>query len=279
MQDNHGNARQQSEHQGARPGNAITVVLPALNEEAAVGRQVATLRAHAGLRALGLRRVIVVDNGSDDQTGAVAAAAGAQVVREARRGYGRACLAGVLAAEPGALILLMDADGSDDLDGAARVAERVVRGEADLCMGSRARGQSDPGALTPQQRAGNALGAWLLRPLAGVRVSDLGPVRAIGREALLALDMREMTYGWSAEMLLKAGRAGYRVLEVPVDYHRRAGGRSKVAGTITGTLGASRSILATLARYARWRPQAATHDGTVAGERGEGRPAAWRSEQ
>ncbi|HEV7126234.1 MAG TPA: hypothetical protein VGN32_02195, partial [Ktedonobacterales bacterium] len=131
------------------------------------------------------------------------------------------------------------------------------------------------GALTPQQRVGNALGAVLLRALAGVRVSDLGPVRAVARADLLALDMREMTYGWSTEMLLKAGKAGYRVVEVPVDYHRRVGGSSKVAGTLAGTLKASRSILATLARYARWQParvvegadRVAPHDAVVNGGR------------
>lgn len=232
----------------------VTVVLPALNEAEAVGAQVAALRAHAGLRRLGVRRIIVVDNGSDDATARVAAAAGAEVVAEPRRGYGGACLAGVRAASPGDVILLLDADGSDDLAGAACVLDLVASGAADLALGSRVRGRSDAGALTPQQRVGNALAAALLRPLAGIHVTDLGPVRAISRERLLALDMREMTFGWSTEMLLKAGRAGYRVVEVPVDYHRRAGGRSKVAGSLTGTLRASRSILATLARYARWRP-------------------------
>lgn len=244
--------KQEVSNQAPRP---VVVVLPALNEEAAIGAQVRGLRAHPALRALGATRVIVVDNGSEDGTAAAATRAGATVVCEPRRGYGQACLAGVRAAEPGAIILLMDADGSDDLDGTARVLETVVRGEADLGVGSRARGYSDPGALTPQQKVGNALAAWLLRPLAGVRVSDLGPVRAIAREALLALDMREMTYGWSTEMLLKAGRAGWRVVEVPVDYHRRAGGRSKVAGTLVGTLRASWAILGALARYARWRPE------------------------
>lgn len=232
----------------------VTVVLPALNEEAAVGAQVASLWAHEGLRRLGLADVIVVDNGSDDATAEVACAAGARIVREPRRGYGAACLAGVRAVAPGHIVLLMDADGSDDLDGAARVVELVGRGAADLAMGSRTRGQVARGALTPQQRVGNALAAFLLRPLAGVWVSDLGPVRAVRRERLLALEMREMTYGWSAEMLLKAGRAGYRVREVPVDYHRRAGGESKVAGTWRGAFGAGRAILATLWRYARWRP-------------------------
>jgi glycosyltransferase involved in cell wall biosynthesis len=234
----------------------ITIVLPALNEAAAVGTQVVALLAHDGLRQLGIRRVIVVDNGSDDQTAEVAALAGAQVVREPRRGYGFACMAGVQAAAPGDIILLMDADGSDDPAGAACVAGLVALGEAELAMGSRVRGRAERGALTPQQRAGNALAAVLLRQLAGLHLTDLGPLRAIGREALLALDMREMTFGWSTEMLLKAGRAGYRVVEVPVDYHRRTGGRSKVAGTLMGTLRASRSILATIGRYGRWQPRA-----------------------
>jgi hypothetical protein len=251
---------------GVRAGGTppISVVLPALNEEATVGAQVAALLAHAGLCRLGLRRVIVVDNGSDDRTRAVAAAAGARVVQEPRRGYGAACLAGTLAASAGDVILLMDADGSDDLDGTTGVAELVACGVADLAMGSRVRGRVDPGALMPQQRVGNALAALLLRGLVGVQVSDLGPVRAIRREALLALDMQEMTYGWSTEMLLKAGRAGYRVVEVPVDYHRRAGGRSKVAGSLRGTLRASRSILLTITRHARWRPA----PGTITRQRG-----------
>jgi hypothetical protein len=233
---------------------ALTVVAPALNEEAAVGAQVAALLADERLSRLGLRQVLVVDNGSDDGTAVNAAAAGAIVIHEPQRGYGWACLAGVRATPVGDVILLMDADGSDDLAGAATVAALVISGAADLAMGSRVRGRVERGALLPQQRAGNLLAALLLRPLAGVGVTDLGPVRAIRREALLALDMREMTYGWSTEMLLKAGRAGYRVVEAPVDYHRRAGGHSKVAGSLLGTLRASRSILGTLARHARWRP-------------------------
>lgn len=261
-------------HQPANPA-AISIVLPALNEEAAVGPQVTALLTHAGLRRLGVRRVIVVDNGSSDGTARVAVAAGAEVVREPRRGYGAACLAGVRASDPSDIILLMDADGSDDPTGAAHVVALVVRGEADLALGSRVRGHVERGALTPQQRAGNALAALLLRPLAGVRVSDLGPVRAIRREALLALDMRELTYGWSTEMLLKAGRAGYRVVEVPVDYHRRAGGRSKVAGTALGTLRASRSILGTIGRYARWQPSTSFHErGRAPGPLAPSAPAA-----
>jgi hypothetical protein len=148
----------------------------------------------------------------------------------------------------------MDADGSDDPRGAAEVAALVLAGAADLALGSRTRGRAERGALTPQQRAGNAVGVSVLRLLTGAHLTDLGPQRAIRRERLLALDMREMTYGWSTEMLIKALRAGYRVAELQVDHHRRAGGVSKVSGTLRGTVGASWSILTSIARYARWQP-------------------------
>jgi glycosyltransferase involved in cell wall biosynthesis len=236
----------------------VVVVMPALNEAAAVGAQVRAALAHPALRTLPLARIIVVDNGSDDDTAANARAAGAAVVSEPQRGYGRACLAGVLAALDAEIILLMDADGSDDLAGAAQVARLALTGAADLAMGSRTRGQVERGALTPQQRAGNAVAALLLRLLCGARVSDLGPLRAIRRETLLALDMREMTYGWSTEMLVKAARAGLRIVEVPVDYHRRAAGESKVSGTLAGSVRAGWRILAAVLRYARWRPTAAS---------------------
>lgn len=234
----------------------VVVIMPALNEEAAVGAQVRAALAHPAFAALPLARVIVVDNGSDDATSTVARAAGAEVVSEPRRGYGRACLAGALAAADGDMLLLMDADGSDDLAGAARVARLALAGAADLAMGSRTRGVVEPGALTPQQLVGNAIAATLMRLLCGVRVSDLGPVRAIRRETLLAFDMREMTYGWPTEMLVKAARAGLRVVETPVDYHRRAGGQSKVSGTLVGSARAGWRIFTAIARYARWRPAA-----------------------
>ena len=232
--------------------------MPALNEEAAVGAQVRALRAHPAIRALPVARIIVVDNGSGDATARVAREAGAEVVSEPRRGYGFACLAGVRAAEGCDIVLLMDADGSDDSGGAARVAALVLRGEADLAVGSRTRGQREWGALTPQQRVGNAVAALGLRLIYGVQVTDIGPVRAIRREALLGLDMWEMAYGWSTEMLAKAARAGLVIRETPVDYRRRAGGKSKVAGTLGGTLRASVHILRTLARHARWGPRVTT---------------------
>ncbi|HLJ81870.1 MAG TPA: glycosyltransferase family 2 protein, partial [Ktedonobacterales bacterium] len=244
--------QQLTPHETRDAQDTIAIVMPALNEEAAVGRQVRALREHPALRALPITRMIVVDNGSDDATAVVARAAGAEVVREPRRGYGYACLAGVYAASDASIILLMDADGSDDLAGAACVAELVLAGATELAMGSRTRGACEPGALTPQQRAGNAVGALLLRLFYGLRVTDIGPVRAIRRDTLLQLDMREMAYGWSAEMLAKAARAGLHVSEAPVDYRRRAGGKSKVAGTLRGTLRAAHHILRTLLRYRTW---------------------------
>ena len=234
----------------------IAIVMPALNEEAAIGRHVRAILEHPAIRALPIERLIVVDNGSDDGTEAAARSAGAEVILEPKRGYGAACLAGVRAASGSDVILLMDADGSDDLDGAAAVADLVLAGEADLAMGARTLGRVERGALTLWQRAGNAVATVLMRLLCGARVHDLGPARAIRRETLLALDMREMTYGWSTEMLVKAARARLRIVETPVDYHRRVGGESKVSGTLGGSMRAGWRILGATLRYARWRPAA-----------------------
>jgi rSAM/selenodomain-associated transferase 1 len=232
----------------------IAIVMPALNEEAAIGRHVRSILEHPAIRALPVERMIVVDNGSDDGTEAAARAAGAEVIPEPRRGYGAACLAGVRAAAGSDIILLLDADGSDDPADAARIARIVLSGRADLAMGSRSRGATESGALTFQQRVGNAVGALALRILYGARVSDLGPLRAIRRNTLLRLEMREMRYGWSTEMLAKAARAGLRICEEPVAYHQRIAGKSKVGGTLRGSVMASAHILRTLTRYTRWCP-------------------------
>jgi glycosyltransferase involved in cell wall biosynthesis len=242
--------------------NSVTLVLPALNEADAIGEQIRMLRTHPAWEALPLHEILVVDNGSTDDTAAVAREAGARVVCEPRRGYGAACYAGLLAVRSDVL-LLMDADGSDDLAGAAQVAMVVLVGAADLAVGSRVRGRVEHGSLTPQQRVGNAVATLLMRALYRLRVSDVGPVRAIRREALLALDPQERTYGWSSEMLVKAARAGYRVLEVPVDYHHRAAGISKVSGTLRGSVRAGYNMLATILRYVRWRPSAPTPFGRL----------------
>jgi glycosyltransferase involved in cell wall biosynthesis len=228
----------------------IAVVIPALNEEAAIADQVAEVLAVARSDDLPVRMacVLVVDNGSDDRTAERAAAAGATVVPEPRRGYGRACATGVAAAGEVDLIVLMDGDRSDRVAELPRLLAPLLAGEAELVIGSRTLGTAEPGALLPQQRFGNWVAARLLRLLYGVRLTDIGPLRVIRRQHLLALGMREMTYGWPVEMIARAARAGLRVREVPVSYRRRAGGESKVSGTLRGSLRAGARITATIVR-------------------------------
>ena len=226
------------------------VVIPALNEADSIGPVVESLSAQ-GVAAV--KTIIVVDNGSTDGTGDAARKAGAQVVLEARRGYGRACKAGVLAAREADIVVLLDGDGADDPEDLPRILEPLLWDAADLVIGSRALGSSEPGSMSSQQVFGNRLTVWLIRLLYGVRVSDIGPFRAIRRDDLLALDMTEMTYGWSTEMVAKTIRAGYRYKEVPVRYRRRAAGVSKVGGTIWGSLKAGFRIIPTTLRYARWK--------------------------
>ncbi|MBL8841012.1 MAG: glycosyltransferase [Planctomycetes bacterium] len=218
-------------------------VIPALNEEASIGLVLRDLP-----RPL-VPRAIVVDNGSTDGTGAAAAAAGATVVREPRRGYGAACLAGIAALPPDCdVVLFLDADHSDHGEEAALLLAPIERGEADLVIGSRMRGRAEPGALLPQARFGNALACFLMRLLYGFRYSDLGPFRAITREALARIGMVDTNFGWTVEMQLKALHHRLRIVEVPVSYRRRKG-VSKITGTVSGTLRAGWKILWTIFRY------------------------------
>ena len=228
----------------------ISAVVPALNEAPSIERVVKGLRAQP-LLASG--EVIMVDNGSTDGTGEIARRAGAQVVREERRGYGQACLAGVLAAEEAEVIVLLDGDAADDPDDLPRVLAPLLENEADLVVGSRALGKRDRGSMTWQQVFGNKLASFMMRAIYGVRVTDVGPFRTIRRNHLLALDMQEMTYGWPSEMIVKAARAGYRYREVPVSYRRRIG-VSKVGDTIVNSLKVGWYIISTILRYSRWRP-------------------------
>jgi len=217
----------------------VGLVIPARNEAAAL-RQVLT-----GIPRGLLREVIVVDNGSTDETAGVAARGGARVVREPVPGYGRACLAGIAALDPSVdVVAFMDADHSDDPDDLPALLGPIERREADLAIGSRT-AQAQSGSLTPQQRFGNWLACALMQALLGARYTDLGPFRAIRREALEQLGMRDQAFGWTAEMQAKAALAGLRVVEVPVRYRPRIG-RSKISGTLSGTVRAGLAIIGTI---------------------------------
>ncbi len=235
---------------GPRAMARIVIIIPALNEAPSIAGVVRGLYEQ---EAVSLHDIIVVDNGSTDGTGERARRAGASVVREERRGYGYACRAGVMAAREAEVVVLLDGDAADDPQDLPRVLEPLLEGGADLVVGSRTLGTRERGSMTPQQMLGNRLAAFLMARLYGVEVSDLGPFRAIRRNDLLALEMREMGYGWSVEMMVKAARAGYRYREVPVIYHRRIG-ISKVGGTLRGSLKAGWAIISTTVRYSRWTP-------------------------
>jgi glycosyltransferase involved in cell wall biosynthesis len=222
----------------------VVVIIPALNEELAIGDVV------RGIPTTLVTETIVVDNGSTDRTAAVARAAGARVIAEPRRGYGAACLAGVRAAKGADILVFLDGDRSDDPAEMSRVLAPIVEGRADLVIGSRVRGAA-PGALSAQQRLGNLVVTGAVRLLYGLRLSDLGPFRAVRGDILRALDMRDLSYGWPVEMIVKTARKGYRVVEVPVSCRVRLG-QSKVSGTLKGSLGAGYHLLRTTLRYA-WK--------------------------
>jgi glycosyltransferase involved in cell wall biosynthesis len=210
-----------------------TAVIPAWNEEHTIGPVVARLREQPHVH-----EVVVVDGGSRDRTAERARAAGGRVVVEHRRGYGRACLTGAEAADGADVILFCDGDGSDVEEQAHRLIDPIVGGRLDLVIGSRLRGRREPRSLAPHQVAGNMLVAGILRRRLGVELSDIGPYRAICADVLRALDMTEMGYGWPTEMIVLAVSAGHRVGEVAVDYRARAGGTSKVSGSVRASIGA-----------------------------------------
>ena len=226
----------------------VTVVIPALNEEATIADVVRAVPPELAAE------VIVVDNGSDDRTAERARLAGARVVAEPRRGYGRACQAGVRALDPACgIVVFLDGDGSDCPELMNELIRPIAQGDYDFVIGSRTRGRREKGSMSFQQIFAGRVAGWLLRLLYGARYTDMCPFRAIRRAALDDLGMREETYGWNLEMQMRAARAGLRILELPVEHRCRAGGESKVSGTLRGTLLAGTRIVATLIRVAAER--------------------------
>jgi glycosyltransferase involved in cell wall biosynthesis len=244
-----------------QPGT-FALIIPALDEADSIGvllHQLPPLFA----------QIVVVDNGSKDATGEVARAAGAQVVREPRRGYGRACLAGLAALRTEiTAVVIMDADLSDDPVDAQRLAKTFVEGNWDLVVGSRVLGNAEPGALTPVQRFGNWLTTRLIRWIWKVSFTDLGPLRIVRRGALRRLDLRDGDFGWNVEMQVKAARLGLRVTEIPVNYRRRRFGKSKISGTVIGSARAGVKILWTVYRCWRLRLPPAVDEMTRGGRPG-----------
>jgi glycosyltransferase involved in cell wall biosynthesis len=227
----------------------ISVIIPALNEEEPIAAVVQDCLT-TGLPD----EVIVVDNGSTDRTAERAGAAGAKVVAEPRPGYGRACAAGVRALASGCdIVVFLDGDGSDCPEFMEQLVQPIVRGEKDFVIGSRTRGKRESGSMNFQQVFAGRIAGLLLRLLYGVHYSDMCPFRAIRRNALEQLRMKEATYGWNLEMQMRAARARLRILEVPVNHRCRAGGESKVSGTLRGTFVAGIRIIATLFRVAMER--------------------------
>jgi glycosyltransferase involved in cell wall biosynthesis len=228
----------------AAPRPRIGLVIPTLNEEAPIAQ---VLRAVP--RDL-VDDIIVADSGSTDRTVERARTVGARVVVEKRRGYGRACAAGVAAARDCEVIVFLDGDGSDQPELIPMMVEPILSNAYDFVIGSRTRGEREPGSMNVHQVVAGYVAGRLTRLLYGVAYTDMCAFRAIRREALDRLGMREMTYGWNLEMQMRAARAGLRILEVPVAHRRRIGGESKVSGTVLGTLKASARIGLTFARVA-----------------------------
>lgn len=218
------------------------MVIPALDEAAAIGLVIRDLPRHL------VSEILVVDGGSTDGTREIAAAAGARVLSERRRGYGRACRVGLHAVTHPDIVVFLDADYGDRPAEIERLIEPIRRGAADMVIGSRLTGALQPGALPWHSRLGNRLAAWLMGLAFGVRLTDLGPFRAVRYDLVRAMPLLEDTYGWPVEMIARLARAGGRVVEVPVSYHPRIG-TSKITGTLRGSIGAAWYIFTRIARY------------------------------
>ena len=220
----------------------MSVVIPTRNEASAIGRVLADLPPHL------VAEVLVVDSNSTDGTPEIAAKLGARVVRESRRGYGRACLTGIASASAPDIVVFLDGDYSDRPAELPLLLAPILEGRADITLGSRLGGQRISGALPWHAVFGNWLAASLVRVLYGVRISDLGPFRAARADVLRELALDEATYGWAVEIILKGALQGFRIVEVPVSYYPRIG-KSKISGTVRGTVGAAWFILSRIVIY------------------------------
>jgi glycosyltransferase involved in cell wall biosynthesis len=221
----------------------VALIIPVLNEADTIADVVRAVPRDI------VKEVLVVDGGSTDETLARARDAGARVILEPRSGYGAACRAGV-EATVSPVLAFIDGDGSDDPAEISRLVASIHAGEQDFVIGSRARGVREKGSMGMHQLIAGHLAGLLMRALYGVRYTDMCPMRAIRRDALERLGMRERSYGWNLEMQMRAARAGLRILELPVRHRNRAGGASKVAGSFRGSLRASWQIASTLVRIA-----------------------------
>ena len=228
-----------------KPKSFISVIIAALNEEAAIANVINSVPKNLA------DEIVVVDNGSKDRTAEIATAAGARVVKEPIPGYGRAFRAGLRSVSPKCeIVVFLDGDGSDCPEMMDRLVTPIMEGKSDFVIGSRTRGHRETGSMNFHQVFAGYMVGFILRILYGVRSTDMGPFRAIRRDTLDRLGLREETYGWPLEMQMRAARARVRTVEVPVDYRRRAGGYSKIAGTVRGSVLAATRILLTLARIA-----------------------------
>jgi glycosyltransferase involved in cell wall biosynthesis len=224
----------------------IALIIPALNEAESIGRQLGEIPPNV------VAQTLVVDNGSTDSTAEVARRSGAEVVREPRRGYGSACLAGMARLRPDiTAVLFLDADLSHSPQDVAKILGAFDGGDFDMILGSRVLGQAEPGALTPVQRFGNWLTTRLIRWIWGATFTDLGPLRIVSLDALRRLEMCDPDLGWTVEMQVKAARMGMRFAEIPVVYRQRRFGQSKISGTILGSARAGIKILWTV--FCAWR--------------------------
>ncbi len=217
------------------------MVIPTYNEAQSIGRVLADIPVMVD-------EVLVVDSDSNDGTAAIAREAGARVLREPRRGYGRACLSGLAAVNSPDVVVFLDGDYSDRPAEMSLLLEPLRNDSADMVIGSRLAGARTPGALPWHAVFGNRLAAGLITSFSGVRLTDLGPFRAVRYNALIGLGLQESTYGWPVEMIVKGARRGLRIVEVPVSYHPRLGS-SKISGTFRGSIGAAWGILSAIAKY------------------------------